>query len=341
MKTTVQQLQADFIATMAAVSDLNGLEAIRVNFLGKKSQISDLLGQLGKLSIDDKKIWGPRLNQLKAEMTATLEEKTISFEADALESRLIEERIDFTLPSSGITKGSLHPITHVTRQIQQIFAGLGYIVAEGPEAETDHYNFSALNFGKDHPARDMHDTFYLDTPENRLLRTHTSGVQIHLMEEYKPPIRAITPGKVFRSDADVSHSPVFHQVEGLYVDKGVNMGHLKATLQHFFDQFFAKGSDIRLRPSYFPFTEPSVEADVSCVICKGKGCSMCKGSGWIEILGAGMVDPNVLRNVNIDPEEYSGFAFGMGVERLAILKYGITNIKLFYDNHTAFLEQFQ
>lgn len=340
MQKKVESVQSEFKKAFSSASTLADLETIRVAFLGKKSQLTNLLSQLGSLSIEDKKVWGPQLNQLKVSMTSAIEFKKEALEADALDATLVSERIDFTLPCSGIPKGSLHPITRITREIETIFSKLGYIVAEGPEAETDYYNFSALNFPDDHPARDMHDTFYLDIPGNILLRTHTSGVQVHLMENYKPPIRAIMPGKVFRSDADVSHSPVFHQVEGLYVDKGVTFGHLKATLQYFFDNFFAKGSEIRLRPSFFPFTETSVEVDVACVICKGKGCPMCKGSGWIEILGAGMVDPNVLQNVNVDPEVYSGFAFGVGVERLAILKYGITNIKFFYDNHAAFLEQF-
>ena len=257
-----------------------------------------------------------------------------------LSEYLHSKLLDVPLPARRPKTGSLHPLSRVIEDIQDIFHFLGFSVAEGPEMETDYYNFSALNFPEDHPARDMHDTFYINNPLPYVLRTHTSNVQIHLMEKKRPPIRAIMPGKVYRSDADVSHSPVFHQVEGLLVDKEISLSHLKATLEYFTDAFFKKGTRIRLRPSFFPFTEPSVEMDVACVICEGKGCNVCKKTGWLEILGAGMVDPNVLENVKLSPEEYSGFAFGMGVERLAMLKYGIDNIKLFYDNHPFFLEQF-
>ncbi len=336
----INKIKDDFWTLLQESNSPDKIDSLRVKYLGKKGDLTSLLKQLASLSIEEKKSTGALINQLKDDITLKLEEKFKYIEDQAFKTQLLNEKIDFTLPANKIKKGKLHPITLVNNEIQAIFQELGFIIAEGPEVENDYYNFSALNFPADHPARDMHDTFYLDYHEPRLLRTHTSGTQIHVLEQFKPPVRVIMPGKVFRSDADISHSPVFHQVEGLYVDKNVSFSHLKAVLQYFLESFFYKGASIRMRPSFFPFTEPSVEVDVACVICKGKGCSMCKQSGWIEILGAGLVDPNVLKNVNIDPDIYSGFAFGVGVERLAILKYGINNIKLFYDNHNFFLEQF-
>ncbi|MEK6557296.1 MAG: phenylalanine--tRNA ligase subunit alpha [Candidatus Margulisiibacteriota bacterium] len=341
MKDQIETLQRAFSFKIHSCKSNEDLESIRIQFLGKKSPLNDLLKQLSTLSIEEKKILGPQIHALKDSIVESISTKARELDELETNQRLAAEKVDYTLPSRMTPKGTLHPITQVTRDIQRIFAPLGFMVAEGPEVETDYYNFSALNFAKDHPARDMHDTFYLKHVTPMLLRTHTSNVQIHILEQFPPPVRVIMPGRVFRHDADISHSPVFHQVEGLYVDEKVSFAHLKATLQYFLDHFFFKDSQIRLRPSFFPFTEPSVEVDVACVICRGKGCGMCKGSGWLEVLGAGMVDPAVLENVGIDPEKYSGFAFGMGVERLAILKYGIPNIKLFYDNHAFFLENFR
>ncbi|MDD5456514.1 MAG: phenylalanine--tRNA ligase subunit alpha [Candidatus Margulisbacteria bacterium] len=340
MKQKITEIKQTFSSDLKICETIEDIEPVRIKYLGKKGAVTEQLKQLSSLSIDEKKLFGPQLHELKEYISNEIDKKINFFEEKLLLQQLASEKIDFTLPGNSVTKGKTHILSQVTDEINKIFNDLGFVVAEGPEIETDYYNFSALNFPADHPSRDMHDTFYVDHPENLLLRTHTSGVQIHVMENFKPPVRVIMPGKVFRSDADMSHSPVFHQVEGLYVDKNVSFSHLKGTLQYFMDRFFKGSKNIRLRPSFFPFTEPSVEMDVQCVFCGGKGCGMCKQTGWIEILGAGMVDPNVLKNVKVNADEYSGFAFGVGVERLAILKYGITNIKLFYENHYYFLEQF-
>jgi phenylalanyl-tRNA synthetase alpha chain len=252
--------------------------------------------------------------------------------------RLQRERLDVTLPGRRLPHGTKHPITLVIEEISEIFAGLGFQVAEGPEVELDFYNFEALNFPKDHPARDMQDTFFVD--DSILLRTHTSPVQVRTMLKHAPPVRIISPGTVYRCDSDATHSPMFHQIEGLMVDTGVTFGDLKGILTTFLNQYFGKGIGVRLRPSFFPFTEPSAEVDIACVMCKGKGCRVCKESGWLEILGAGMIDPEVYRHVGYDPETISGFAFGMGIERVAMLKYGIGDLRLFFDNDVRFLQQF-
>jgi len=340
MQEKINTLKSEFEKNIKTVDTLASLENIRLSLLGKKGELTSMLRELSALAVDEKKQVGSLINELKTYITEALKHKEALLETEEVNLRMIKEKIDYTLPSRRVARGSIHPVSQVMAEIQGIFSGLGFVVAEGPEIESDYYNFSALNFPLDHPARDMHDTFYIDNIEPRLLCTHTSGTQIHVLEKFSPPVRVIMPGKVFRSDADISHSPVFHQIEGLYVDKNVTFAHLKGVLQYFLDNIFYKNAPIRLRPSFFPFTEPSVEVDVQCVICKGKGCSMCKQSGWIEILGAGMVDPNVLSNVGVDPEVYSGFAFGVGLERIAILKYGINNIKLFFDNHLYFMEQF-
>jgi len=340
MHKQVDTIKNNFSSSIQNCLDLETADKLRVDLLGKKGTITELLKGMKDLSIEDKKVFGPVLNQLRDNINTQIEDKITELNKAKLNKQLLAEKTDYSLPSKKRKTGSLHPITHVIYEAESIFKELGFVVAEGPEVETDFFNFEALNFPHDHPSRDMHDTFYLNTKENHLLRTHTSNVQVHVMKKMTPPIKVIMPGKVFRSDSDVSHSPVFHQIEGLYVDKKVSFAHLKATLQYFTQRFFLKDTKIRLRPSYFPFTEPSVEVDVLCVLCGGKGCGVCKQTGWLEVLGAGMVDPNVLKNVNVDPEEYSGFAFGVGVERLAMLKYGIDNIKLYYDNHAYFLEQF-
>lgn len=340
MQEQITKLKEEFIKALETADTENLLEKVRLQFLSKKGEITKLLKGLEKLSIEEKKTYGSSINQLKFFALQEISAKKDKLYQLTLQKKLQEERIDITLPGTNRNKGHLHPITLVTNEIYEIFKKLGFEIAEGPEAETDYYNFEALNFPPDHPARDMHDTFYLKEDKSLLLRTHTSNSQIHLMEREKPPIRALIPGRVFRSDADVSHSPVFHQVEGLVVDQDISFANLKACLEFFTEAMFGNNKKIRLRPSYFPFTEPSVEVDVECVICDGKGCNVCKKTGWLEILGAGMVDPNVLKHVNVDPEKYSGFAFGMGVERIAMLKYGINNIKLFFDNHHFFVEQF-
>ncbi len=340
MHKQVETIKNNFLNSIQNCGDLDTAEKIRIEFLGKKGSLTEALKGMKALSIEEKKEFGPLLNKLKQEISEKIETKSVEIKDGELKNKLQSEKIDLTLPVQGIKTGTIHPITKIIYEAEEIFKELGFVIAEGPELETDFYNFEALNFPPDHPARDMHDTFYLETKENHVMRTHTSNVQIRVLENMEPPVRVIMPGKVFRSDSDVSHSPVFHQIEGLYVDKGVSFAHLKATLEFFIERFFNKGNKVQLRPSYFPFTEPSVELDVQCVICGGKGCGVCKQTGWIEILGAGMVDPNVLEKVNIDPEVYSGFAFGVGVERLAMLKYGIDNIKYYYDNHKFFLEQF-
>jgi phenylalanyl-tRNA synthetase alpha chain len=340
MQDRIDQLTTDIQESLTKCTSIGDLEDVRLTFLSKKGSVSLLLKELGKCSIEDKKTYGKVINELKTTLNSQISTKKSDLESIQLEANLIKEKCDITLPSRGKNKGTTHPINIITNEIADIFLELGYDVAEGPEIESDYYNFEALNFPEDHPARDMHDTFYIQNFPDYLLRTHTSGVQVHYMEKHTPPIRVIAPGKVFRSDADVSHSPVFHQIEGLYIDKNISMSHLKATLERLMEKIFEKKKKIRLRPSYFPFTEPSVEMDVECVLCGGSGCGVCKKTGWIEILGAGMVDPAVLKSGGIDSDHYSGFAFGLGIERIAMLKYGINNIKLFFDSHQRFVRQF-
>jgi phenylalanyl-tRNA synthetase alpha chain len=282
---------------------------------------------------------GQVVNTVKDRLEATLEETLQQIRAVAKKERLERERLDVTLPGRTSPLGTKHPISLVIEEISDIFAGLGFQVAEGPEVELDFYNFEALNFPKDHPARDMQDTFFVD--DDILLRTHTSPVQVRTMLKHAPPVRIISPGTVYRCDSDATHSPMFHQIEGFMVDKGVTFGDLKGILTIFVNQFFGAGTGVRLRPSFFPFTEPSAEVDIACVMCKGKGCRVCKQSGWLEILGAGMIDPEVYRHVGYDPESISGFAFGMGIERVAMLKYGIGDLRLFFDNDVRFLQQFR
>jgi phenylalanyl-tRNA synthetase alpha chain len=278
------------------------------------------------------------VNETKNRLTRLVEERAVVLRESAQQAAIAKEKIDVSLPSRGVRRGHLHPVTIVLEDIKKIFKEMGYLVAEGPDIETEHHNFEALNIPTYHPARDMHDTFYLKSGE--LLRTHTSPVQIRFMKKNQPPLAIIAPGRVYRRDADVVHSPVFHQIEGLLVDKDVTFAQLKGTLTYFLRQVFGKGRRVRFRPSYFPFTEPSAEVDVECILCGGKGCRLCKNSGWLEILGSGMVDPNVFLAVGYDPKKYSGFAFGIGIERVAMLKYGIDDIRLFFENRVQFLEQF-
>ncbi len=323
---------------IAQVTDLKQLEELRLTYLAKKSELSQTLRLLGSLPENERKIMGKLANEVKIEIEALLYEKKTILQASVWKLQLDTEAVDVTLPGLSVGAGSLHPLTHILREITAIFMELGYAVAEGPEMETDYYNFTALNIPEDHPARAMHDSFYLSN--GKVLRTHTSPVQVHVMENQAPPIKIIAPGKVFRKDADISHSPVFHQVEGLYIDENITFANLKGTLEYFLRRMFGENKKVRFRPSYFPFTEPSAEVDIECIICNGKGCRMCKQTGWIEILGSGMVHPNVLKMSKIDPAVYSGFAFGMGIERIAILKYGIDDIHLFYSNHRWFNRQF-
>lgn len=336
MKEKLQKIKVDALSAIAADADL---EQIRIQYLGKKGELTAVLRGMGALSAEERPIIGQLANEVRAEIEASLKAKAEAQKDAELERRLVSEHIDVTMPSAIAKPGKLHPLTQVQRTIEDIFIGMGFSIAEGPEVEYDYYNFQALNIPENHPARDTQDTFYIT--DNILLRSQTSSVQARVMENQKPPIRVISPGRVYRSDAvDATHSPLFHQVEGLVVDKGITMGDLKGMLETFAKTLFGNDTLLRFRPHHFPFTEPSAEVDVSCFVCGGKGCRVCKNEGWIEILGSGMVHPFVLSNCGIDPEIYSGFAFGMGVERIAMKYYGIDDMRLLYENDTRFLEQF-
>ena len=315
------------------------IEALRVKYLGKKGELTAILKQMGSLSPEERPKMGALVNEAKQELETLIAEKKTELKSAEQFKKLAEETIDITLPHKEIKTGKLHPLNTVLDDMINIFQSMGFDVIDGPEVETDHYNFECLNVPADHPARDMQDTFYL--AENLLLRTQTSAAQIRTMETRKPPIRVICPGRVFRADeVDATHSPVFHQIEGLVVDKGVTMCDLKGVLEEFAHEIYGSDTKVKFRPSFFPFTEPSVEVDVTCSECGGKGCRVCKGSGWIEILGAGMVHPNVLRSCGIDPDEYSGFAFGIGLDRLTTTRYKISDIRLLFENDKRFLDQF-
>ena len=337
MKEKLQSIKAQALAAIEA--DGADLEQIRIQYLGKKGELTAVLRGMGALTAEERPIIGQVANEVRAEIEASLKIKAEAQQNAELEKRLISEKIDVTMPAKVSAPGKLHPLIQVQRTIEDIFIGMGFSIAEGPEVEYDYYNFQALNIPENHPARDTQDTFYIT--ENILLRSQTSPVQVRTMEHQKPPIRIISPGRVYRSDAvDATHSPLFHQIEGLVVDKGITMGDLKGMLETFAKTLFGNNTKLRFRPHHFPFTEPSAEVDVSCFVCGGNGCRVCKNEGWIEILGAGMVHPYVLSNCGIDPEEYSGFAFGMGVERIAMKYYGIDDMRLLYENDTRFLEQF-
>ena len=338
MKEELENILQQALAELGAVADEGALQEIRVKYLGKKGAITSVMKGIGALSPEERPAAGQVINAVRGELEKRIEETLLSVRNARKDEILKKERIDVTLPGRRRPTGTKHPITLVTEEITEIFAGLGFQVAEGPEVELDFYNFEALNFPKDHPARDMQDTFFIDN--DLLLRTHTSPVQIRTMLKQAPPVRIIAPGTVYRCDSDATHSPMFHQVEGLMVDHGISFGDLKGILTIFVNQLFGKGTGVRLRPSFFPFTEPSAEVDIACVICKGKGCRVCKNTGWLEILGAGMVDPEVYRHVHYDPETLSGFAFGMGIERIAMLKYGISDMRLLFENDLRFLKQF-
>jgi len=324
---------------LAATCDEASLEEARVRYLGKKGELTAVLRGMGKLTPEERPVVGQLANEVRETIEKMIAERKTALQAVALEKKLKEEKIDVTAPGKKIAVGERHPLAKVEEELCTIFTSMGFDIVEGPEVEYDHYNFEKLNIPKDHPARDTQDTFYIT--ENILLRSQTSPVQVRTMEVQKPPIRIISPGRVYRSDAvDATHSPVFHQLEGLVVDKGITMGDLKGMLEYFAKQLFGADTKLRLRPHHFPFTEPSAEVDVSCFVCGGKGCRVCKGEGWIEILGAGMVHPNVLRGCGIDPEVYSGFAFGLGIERIVMRKYNIDDMRLLYENDLRFLKQF-
>ncbi len=315
------------------------VEDIRIKFLGKKGELTAVLRGMGALSAEERPIVGQMANEVRVALEEAITAKKAEAEKAALQKKLESETVDVTMPAKDLKAGHIHPLTAVQREMEDIFAGLGFSIVEGPEVEYDYYNFQALNIPENHPARDTQDTFYIT--DNILLRSQTSPVQVRTMEQMKPPIRIISPGRVYRSDAvDATHSPLFHQLEGLVVDKNITMGDLKGILELFAKRMFGEETKIRFRPHHFPFTEPSAEVDVSCFVCGGKGCRVCKGEGWIEILGAGMVHPNVLRNCGIDPEIYSGFAFGLGVERVVMTKYNLDDMRLLYENDTRFLSQF-
>ena len=322
-----------------SVSTVNELNDVKVKYLGKSGELTALLKGLKDVPPAEKPAFGKAVNEGRQTIEGKIAEKEECLKLVEKQRKLVEEKIDVTEPASDIKVGARHPLTIVKNIISDIFVGLGFEVREGPEIETDYYNFQALNIPKDHPARDMQDTFYFS--ENLLLRTHTSPCQVHTMEAKKPPIRMICPGKVYRSDYDATHSPMFQQIEGLVVDKNVTMCDLKGILDEFARAFFSSSTKTRLRPSYFPFTEPSVEMDVTCSVCGGKGCRICKGTGWIEVLGAGIVNPKVLEGCGIDTNEYSGFAFGLGIDRLAMIKFGIPDMRLLFENDLRFLAQFK
>ena len=339
MEQQLEKLINDAQQAISAAADLQNLDQIRVNFLGKKGSITEMMKELGKLPAEQRPEAGQVINRAKQAIQSAIEAKKDTLQNAKLAAQLASETIDVTMPGRSRGLGGLHPVTRVLYRIEDLFNQLGFEIAEGPEIENDFYNFEALNIPESHPARAMHDTFYIN--DKLLLRTHTSPVQIRVMQERQPPLKVIAPGRVYRCDSDVTHTPMFHQVEGLMVDKHVSFTDLKAILIDFLHQFFERDDlEVRFRPSYFPFTEPSAEADIQCVMCSGAGCRVCKQTGWLEVLGCGMVHPNVFKHVNIDSETYTGFAFGMGVERLAMLRYGVNDLRLFFENDLRFLQQF-
>lgn len=339
MKDKLEQIRQKAKQELENANKIETLEELRVKYAGKKGELTSILKQMGKLSPEERPVIGQLANEIRGYIDNAIETKKAELAEIKLQRQLEEEKIDVTLPANNEPLGHKHPLSIVLDEIKEIFVGMGFEIVEGPEVEYDYYNFEALNIPKDHPARDTQDTFYIT--DNIVLRTQTSPVQIRVMEKKKPPIRMISPGRVFRSDAvDATHSPLFHQIEGLVVDKDVTFADLKGTLETFIKRLYGEDSVVRFRPHHFPFTEPSAEVDVQCFSCKGKGCRVCKNEGWIEILGCGMVHPKVLENCGIDPEEYSGFALGLGLERVAMRRYGVDDMRLFYENDTRFLSQF-
>ncbi len=336
MKEKIEALRLQTECELEQTSTSKGVYDVKVKF---QTQLKGIMSGMKDLPKEERPAFGKIVNELKQGIEEKIEARIQVVKDMEMQEKYAKERIDISMPGKSYKAGALHPITLVKNQLIDVFAGMGFTVFEGPEIETDYYNFTALNTPKDHPARDMQDTFYL--AENLLLRTQTSAGQIRVMEKQKPPIKILSPGRVFRSDDDATHSPMFHQMEGLVVDKGITLCDLQGMLAEFAKKMFTDSTKVRLRPSYFPFTEPSVEVDLSCSECGGKGCRLCKGTGWIEVLGAGMVNRRVLENCGVDPDEYTGFAFGMGIERIAMLKYGINNIKTLFENDMRFLEQFE
>ena len=340
MESKLREIRERVLGELAKAESSAALEQIRVGVLGKKGELTALLRGMGKLPPEERPKAGQRVNEVRSELEGALEAKGEEIKAREKAARLEAEAVDVTLPGPARGAGSLHPMNIALERMIDIFVGMGYEVVEGPEVEYDHYNFELLNLPKNHPARDAQDTFYID--DNIVLRTHTSPVQARIMTTRKPPIRIVCPGRVYRADeADATHSPVFHQMEGLVIDENITMGDLKGTLDEFARQMYGEGIRTRFRPSFFPFTEPSAEVDLTCANCHGEGCRMCKGTGWIEVLGAGMVNPKVLEMCGIDSKKYSGFAFGMGVERIALLKYNIPNLRYLYENDLRFLTQYR
>ena len=339
MKEQLNALREAALKELETLQNPKELEDFRIRYMGKKGSVTGLLRGMGALPAEERPAMGQLVNQLRQELEQAVSEKTQAIQNQLQEEKLAAEQLDVTMPGKTVKSGGLHPLNVVLNDIIDIFQSMGFDVVDGPEVETDYYNFQALNVPEDHPARDRQDTFYL--AEGLLLRTQTSAAQARTMEQRKPPIRIICPGRVYRADeVDATHSPVFHQIEGLVIDKGVTMCDLKGVLEQFAQEIYGEDTKVRFRPSFFPFTEPSVEVDVTCSECGGKGCRVCKGAGWIEILGAGMVHPNVLRMGGIDPEEYTGFAFGIGLDRLTTTRYKISDIRLLFENDLRFLEQF-
>lgn len=339
MKEQLKKISEDFAAQLAEVNDLTALEALRVAFLGKKGMMTAVMKGMGQVSPEERPVMGQMANEVRGKIEAGLASKLEELKKAEMEAKLKADTLDVTMPGKVPVKGSFHPLQQVIEEMENVFIGMGYEIADGPEVEYDYYNFEALNLPEGHPARDTQDTFYIS--DKVLLRTQTSCVQIRVMENKKPPIKIICPGKVYRSDnMDATHSPIFHQLEGLVVDKGVTMGDLKGTLEVYAKAMFGPETKIRLRPHHFPFTEPSAEVDVSCWNCGGEGCRVCKGEGWVEVLGCGMVHPDVLSRCGIDPKEYSGFAFGIGIERTAMARFGVTDLRQFFENDKRFLDQF-
>jgi phenylalanyl-tRNA synthetase alpha chain len=324
---------------LTQVDNLSQVEQLRVQYLGKKGVLTEQLKQLGQLPVEQRPAAGQAINVAKQDIQAAIETRKTALLEQQLDAQLASEAIDVSLPGRGQQPGGLHPITRTLNRIESFFAEIGFTVAEGPEVEDDFHNFEALNIPEHHPARAMHDTFYFDS--RLLLRTHTSNVQIRTMETQQPPLRIIAPGRVYRCDSDLTHTPMFHQVEGLFVDEGVSFVGLRGVLNEFLRNFFERELQVRFRPSYFPFTEPSAEVDIECVMCNGSGCRVCSHTGWLEVLGCGMVHPQVFSSVGIDSERYTGYAFGMGVERLAMLRYGVNDMRLYFDNDLRFLRQFR
>ncbi|MCC8013733.1 MAG: phenylalanine--tRNA ligase subunit alpha [Eubacterium sp.] len=341
MKDRLLEVKAKALESLGKVKDLKELDEARVKVLGKKGELTALMKGMGKLSKEERPAIGQLANEVRSAIEKELENKKAQFEEQAVAAKLKKEKIDVTMPGKKSSLGHIHPMNTVIEDIKNIFIGMGYEIAEGPEIEDAYYNFTALNIPKGHTARDEQDTFYVEGEGEFLLRTQTSPMQIRVMEQRKPPIRIIAPGRVYRSDdVDATHSPIFHQLEGLVVDKGITMGDLKGALEVFAKQLFGEDTKVRFRPHHFPFTEPSAEMDATCFACGGKGCRVCKDSGWIEMLGCGMVHPKVLERCGIDPKVYSGFAFGMGLERVTMQRYGINDLRLLFENDVKFLKQF-